>query len=153
MPGDGSALLAALALRLKAASNGVPLRTELLRALKAAAGPLVDDVRNEARARLPKAGGLNERVASSPIKVQVRTGIRTAGVRIVAQEHDARSTNFGDVRHPVFGHTDRWVNQVLPAQSVGWFLGSLDKHTPAVTANIVTAMERIAVQIQGLGTL
>jgi hypothetical protein len=54
-------------------------------------------------ARSAQAGGLNERIAKKPYRVQTRTGANTAGVRIVGTKVDPRINNQGRIAHPVFG--------------------------------------------------
>jgi hypothetical protein len=146
--GNGSADLAALAARLKLAGAG-GLRLQLLRGLKTGAAPLVDKARESAAANLPKSGGLAARVANSPIKVAVRTSASNAGVRITASEHDTRPTNAGYVRHPVFGHMDRFVSQEIPS-ATGWFTKPMESGGPAVTVELLAVIEAVGRQIQGI---
>jgi len=145
--GTGSAQLAALAVRLKVAGDKT-LRTELLRGLKSGADPLVKAVAEAARNQLPKRGGLNEQVAGQKVKVQVRTGARTAGVRLTTDAPDTKQTDSGFVRHPVFGHRDRkWPTQQIPAAK-GWWSKTLANGAPDVQPELTAAMERVAAQIQ-----
>lgn len=151
----GQQQLRDLGLRLKAGADTGLLRRELLKGIRAAAGPLVADVRQAARERLPKGGGLNEWVADSPIAVRTRlTGV-SAGVRIVntSKVPDGKrggtadfGSDRGKVRHPVFGHKDRWaVTNVEP----GWFSKTLEEKAPQVTPEVVAAMERTSRALTG----
>ena len=101
--GSGSAQLAALAVRLKTAGDK-GLRVELLRGLKEGAKPLIESVAKAAEAQLPKKGGLNLQVAGQKVTASVRTGARTAGVRMTTTAPDTLQTDKGFVRHPVFAH-------------------------------------------------
>jgi hypothetical protein len=91
---NGSAELAAVAARLKLAGDAA-LRLQLLRGLRNGAKPLIPRVQDAARAQLPRAGGLNEQVASQRVSVQIRTGARTAGVRLVTRAPDTAADRSG----------------------------------------------------------
>lgn len=129
---------------LKSAGRG-DLRKELNRALRDAAKPMIPKARASARARLPTRGGLADRVARAPQRVQVRTG-RDPGVRIVAgnKGSGARSAEQGTVKHPVFGNKNVWVVQQVPA---GWFSEPLLEEAAAVRRELVTALEDLAQRI------
>lgn len=145
--GNGSERLAALAVQLKIAGD-VTLRRELLRGLKSAANPLVEATADAAREKLPHGGGLNEQVAGQKVKVQVRTGARTAGVRLTTTAPDTAQTDSGIVRHPVYGNRKRWVTQKIPA-ATGWWSKTLADKGPEVTTELLAAMERVEHEIQG----
>lgn len=144
---DGSAQLRALAVRLKAAGES-GLRLELMRSMRAGAAPLIPIVQQAARDQLPKAGGLNEQVASQKVRVSVRTGARTAGVRLTTTAPDTKQTDAGFVRHPVFGHRDRWKTQQIPS-AVGWWSVTLADSGSAVTPELLAVMERVSRAIMG----
>lgn len=122
------------------------LRKELNNGLKRAARPLIPKVRAEALRRLPQSGGLAARVAKSPIRVQVRTGSKNAGVRIVVpgSAKGARSANQGFIRHPVFGNRNVWVEQSVRA---GWFDDPLKASAPEVRPELERALENVAEQV------
>ena len=144
--GAGSEQLAALAARLKVAGEK-GLRTELLRGLKKGAEPLVQKVTEAARDQLPKGGGLNEQVAGQKVKVQVRTGARTAGVRMTTTAPDTAMTDSGFVRHPVYGNRKKWVTQQIPAAK-GWWSQTLADGGSDVTPELLKVMEETATAIQ-----
>ena len=144
--GSGSAQLAALAVRLKAAGDKT-LRRELLRGLKSGADPLVKKVAEAARSQLPHGGGLNEQVAGQKVKVQVRTGARTAGVRLTTTAPDTSQTDAGFVRHPVYGNRKKWVVQQIPAAK-GWWSQTLADGGSDVTPELLKVMEETASAIQ-----
>lgn len=122
----------AVSKKLKAAGEG-GLRKEFHKAIQQAAKPLVPKVREAARRDLPKGGGLNERIARKPMRVQTRTGAKTAGVRIVGSKVDPR-INQGRVYHPVFGHKPGVVQQV--PEAAGYFDETLRDASPEVQAEV-----------------
>ena len=87
------------------------LEKERRKAQRAAVEPLEKEIRAEATATLPKAGGYAALMAKA-IKVTVRTGGQGATVlqaRVYARGRnelrDVRAVNNGTLRHPVFGRT------------------------------------------------
>ena len=140
----GSRDLLALSQKLKAASD-TGLRKEFNKALRDAAKPLIPKVREAARADLPKKGGLNERIAKKPLRAQVRTGAKTAGVRIVGSKVEPR-INQGRVWHPVFGRKGKnadgkknSVVQEIPGAK-GYFDKPLEESGPQVRAEVTAVM-------------
>ena len=144
--GAGSEQLAALAARLKVTGEK-GLRTQLLRGLKSGAEPLVKKVAEAARSQLPHGGGLNEQVAGQKVKVQVRTGARTAGVRMTTTAPDTSQTDAGFVRHPVYGNRKKWVTQQIPAAK-GWWSQTLADGGSDVTPELLKVMEETTAAIQ-----
>ena len=132
---EASAQLRLVAVKLKAAGAG-GLRLQLMRGLKAGAAPLIPAVQSAARSQLPKGGGLNEQVADQKVTVSVRTGAATAGVRLTTTAPDTSQTDSGYVRHPTFGHRDRWVTQQIP-DAVGWWSATLAAQGGAVSVELV----------------
>jgi hypothetical protein len=143
--GDG---LKALQRKMKALEGGGKvLRRELNKALRDGAKPLIDDARSAARSRLPHAGGLNDRIASAPMRIAVSASQREPGVKVVVKGVDARSTNSGRLRHPVFNRADRppvWVTQRIDP---GWFTDAMREKAPRVRPHLLAAMERAAQEI------
>lgn len=127
--------------------GGKVLRRELNTALRTGARPLIEDARSSARSNLPQAGGLADRVASAPMRVAVSASRREPGVKIVVKGVDARSTNSGRIRHPVYKRSDRptvWVTQRI---NPGWFTDAMRENAPRVRPHLLAAMERAAQQI------
>lgn len=147
MPSNASEQLHAIALALKVRGEK-GMKREMTAGLRLGAQPLVSAVRTSARARLPKSGGLAERVASERITVSVLTSARNAGVRIKTSTHDSRATNSGYVRHPVFGtwHEDM-PSQQIPA-AAGWWTDPLRAGSPAITPVLRAVMEKLAAEIR-----
>lgn len=141
-----------LALRTKETGDkGLMTRTR--RGLNKAAQPAREAVPAMERAVLPKAGGLNEWVASTPVRVSMLTGAKTAGVLLRQSKrgrirpHDLRKLNEqGRVRHPVFADQEKepdrkkwtWVDQYgLPT---GWWEGALLPTRVAVTTEMLRVL-------------
>lgn len=143
---SGSEQLAALGARLKVAGGG-GLRVQLLRGIKQGADPLVGAVYYAALNQLPKRGGLNVQVAKQKVTVSVRTGARTAGVRMTTTAPDTKQTDSGYVRHPMFGDRKKWIKQEIPA-AVGWWSETLQRESPKVTKDVLAVMKEVSVAIQ-----
>ena len=124
---------------LKAAGE-TGLRNELNKTLRNAAKPLIPKVRESARSVGPKTGGLNERLAKKPYRAQVRTGAKTAGVRIVGSKVDPRINDLGRIQHPVFGRKKSTVVQ-YDADVKGYFDKPLKESGPEVSRQVVAAMD------------
>lgn len=122
------------------------LRKELNTGLRRAAKPLVAQTRAEALRRLPSGGGLARRVAKEPQRIQVRTGTKTAGVRIVVgkKRGAAKAANRGVIRHPVFGNRDVWVNQSVPP---GWFDKTIKRNVPQIRRELEQVLDDIAERV------
>lgn len=148
---SGSAELRALAVRLKATGEQ-RLWVETAAALRAGAQPLVADVKQAAERQLPKRGGLNERVANEKVTVSVRTGARTAGVRLVTRAPATKQTDQGFVRHPTFGRRGKgqWKTEQIP-QAAGWWSKTLAKGAPKVAPHMRRVLRDVGRMIQGRG--
>ena len=107
----GATELAKLSGRVRTARP--ELRRALLKGTRMAMRPLVDEVK-AATDRLPS--GLRDFTSNARYTIRQKTEGQTAGVRLVGTlpGHDLYSIDRGDVRHPVFGHPDRWVSQGVP---------------------------------------
>jgi len=137
-----------LAARMKAA-GAVGLRAEMVAGLRAVAKPMVPLLQQAARDRLPRAGGLNEAVASKKPKVSVRTTGRTAGVRIRSQVK-GNYTNTGTWRHPVFGDRKKWV-QETDDNAAGWWDDTITAHDEEAKAAAMGVLRAVGRQAMGLG--
>lgn len=142
----GAEQFLALSKRLKAAGEK-ELRKELNRGLREAAKPLAKLTKQEALRSLPSRGGLAALVASSPQKVQVRTGASTAGVRIVVGKKGggARAADEGLIRHPVFGKPVFVTQPVTP----GWFSETADRNAPAIRDEVAAVLEDFTRKVVG----
>jgi hypothetical protein len=122
---------------LKAAGE-TELRKELDKAVRQAAKPLIPKVREAARENLPKRGKLNERIAKKPYRAQTRTGVNTAGVRIVGTKVDPRINATGRIAHPTFGHKPIVVQYDRAAR--GYFDETLREAAPEVQEDVVAVV-------------
>lgn len=140
--GDG---LVALQRKLKDCDK--ILTRELNKALREIGGELIPDARAAARSGLPRHGGLNERIAGAKMRVAISASKREPGVKIVVKGTDARSSNKGLIRHPVFG---KWLPN-LPPQKIrpGWFTDAMKQKAPRVRPKLAAALERTAEKIAG----
>lgn len=139
----GAEQFLALSKALKAAGEK-ELRKELNAEMRKAGKPLIALTRAAALDQLPSSGGLAALVAKEPQRIQVRTGQATAGMRVVVGKRrgGARAANRGVIRHPVFGNTDRWVNQKVEP---GWFDRTLTEGAPEIVRpRIEAAMQSVA---------
>jgi len=119
------------------------LRRELNKALRDASAPLIRQARDAAREELPRAGGLNERIAGAPMRVSVTSG-KSPGIKIVVKGVDARAANRGVIRHPVYKQDDRptvWVTQRIKPD---WFTDRMRRKAPDVRPRLVEAMDEVA---------
>lgn len=148
----GAEDLLALSKRLKAAGQ-TELRKELHKDIRNAAKPLIPKVRAASLAELPSRGGLNRRIARKPYRSQVRTGAKTAGVRIVGSKVDPR-INQGRVWHPIFGRKGKAKNggrnsvvQKIPSAD-GYFDETISENATAIREDLRRALaawaERVA---------
>lgn len=126
---------------------------QMTAAMRVAAKPLVTAVKAAAEQKLPHRGGLNTRVAKARVTVSVRTGARTAGVRLYTRDTDTRATDHGYVRHPTFGRRtgpNDWHDQSIP-QAEGWWSQTLADESPGATPELMAVMRRVGDEIQGRG--
>lgn len=125
---------------LKAAGR-TDLRKELHKGLQEAAKHLIPFTRAEARAILPKRGGLNERIARAPQRVRIKTG-SNPGVSLVAGRagSGARGAQFGEVAHPVF-NTGKWGRTKVPKF---WLTTPIREHQTDTVNRLEDALERVA---------
>jgi hypothetical protein len=148
MPNDAANQLRRLARDVEAA--GLKVRREIVPRLRTAAVPMVDDIRGNAD-RLPAHGGFSRVIRESSITVRANTSARSAGVTIVGVRRktggmvDLRAVNAGKLRHPVFGNTDTWVNQNIPA---GFWDRAIEKNRQRVYNAMTHLMDEIKRDIE-----
>lgn len=153
MAANASEELRAIAVRLRAAGEGSMWR-RVAAALRKGASPLVPAVEAEAAKRLPQSGGLAKLVADRHTTISVRTGISTAGVRLIRRKDSAgRQLNSGHVYHKTFGIDPKvipWKRQETPGAK-GWWTEPLVEKSPAITPALEAVMREVADEIQGRG--
>jgi hypothetical protein len=137
----GADALLAVSKRLKDA-GAKEARKALHRGVAGAAKPIIPKIRQAARDQLPAQGGLNERIARKPYRAQVRTGVKTAGVRITGGKVDPR-INQGRVAHPVFGRPGSTVVQYVP-EARGYFDDTVRDAAPQIRDDVVEVLEDFA---------
>jgi len=126
------------------------LRNEMNSALKKAAKPLPNAVKEAAGNRFPKRGGLSKIMAKRTPKVVTRTGATTAGVRIEDKTTDPRMNSQGRIYHPLFGRPGSDVVQIVPGVK-GYFDETLEGKAPEVRDEVVSVLEDYARRlVQGL---
>lgn len=86
------------------------LKKNFMRAVRATVAPLKEEIPESARQKLPHKGGFAERIAKS--KFAVRTKQSTVIVQI-ANPINLKKIDEGSLRHPVWGHMDRWSEQKI----------------------------------------
>ncbi len=108
---DGSAQLKAVAAQIKAAGDK-GLGKELSVALRHAAKPVQESIKESLVATMPERGGYRATVSKSVrFRVNVRAGSRSGTVRILtfahgkAENRDLPRLDKGELRHPVFGRS------------------------------------------------
>lgn len=90
------------------------------RRVQSVVAPIERAVDEMALSILPHGGGLNRWVADAPLKASIRTGARSAGVRLrmgrnsLKKRSDLNSIDRGEVRHPTYGRRGGKVRKALP---------------------------------------
>jgi hypothetical protein len=148
----GAEKLDALGAELKRQGLGA-VRLKMLRNLRAAAKPVIDDVRHEIDSELPHGGGLNEFAAAAKLGVRTRVGGRLVGVRISGPRKGpgadlGRANDSGEVRHPVYGDRRVWAVTKVRA---GFADRGLEKAAPAVRESLVAVLEETSAEIAAIG--
>ena len=125
----------------------VKLNRQLTGAITKATKPAKQAIRDSARRKLPKRGGLADVIARSRLSTSKRKG----GVRIRASsKHSIKKMDQGILRHPVFADSRlernawTWVNQDVEA---GWFTDPLEELAPEVRDEILKAMNDVIAEL------
>lgn len=143
----GAEQFLALSRRLKAAGE-TELRKELNKSVRDAAKPLIPKIRESARSKGPKKGGLGERLAKKPYRTQTRTGASTAGVRVVGSKVDPRINDTGRIQHPVFGRSGSTVVQNVPGLK-GYFDEPLNEAGPTIRQDVLQTLDDFSKRLTG----
>jgi len=108
-------------------------------------------INERARARARRGSGLRQTIAGA-LRLVIKTGVKTAAVRIEVNESklppDQRTLprhldSPRGWRHPTFGH-DPWTHQ----QGKPWFATTIRKHVGEVRTAVIKAMDEIADYIE-----
>lgn len=105
--------------------------------------PLKEQVSKSALQKLPKRGGLANKVAAS--KYAVRTKATTVMFQMV-NPIDIKSFDEGLIRHPVFGNKNVWVEQKV---TPGFWSDPINADKPAIVGVIVELMNETIKKIDG----
>lgn len=120
-------------------------RSEIRRTLTKATKPLRTQIRDAARDRLPKAGGLNKWAAVMPgLLTDFRPDTQSVKIRDSKRGHDLKSIDEGRVRHPLYGDKNHWYQQAV---APGFFTDTVAARSPEVAAVVRTELEKYLAQI------
>lgn len=130
--------------RVSKALKGAPkdLRSELTKGITRAVKPLKKAAKDEAKASLPRRGGLGRQVARTKLPHRRRASGQAAGLRVLAQPgavKDPRRIDRGRVRHPTFGRRPWVLQDVKP----GWFTRPMTEGSPTVRRELLQVMHDI----------
>jgi hypothetical protein len=120
------------------------MQREVRAALREAVKPAIAAARLRARQTLPHSGGLGQYIGRSRINTQIKMGSQVASLRVTSKSHNPRIDR-GVVRHPVFGHRDRWSEQRVPE---GWFSQPMTQLGPELRRELLQSMDRLAEQMR-----
>lgn len=148
----------AVARAMRQQADGKELRRDLIREMKSAVRPGVDEVRARARAmphtsrrktpHAPLGATLARKTTSTVNLTGKRTGVRVKIKRtpeLGGFTYAARRVNRGHWRHPVFWRVplvQRWVTQTSPLK--GFFDDTLRRHRAEYKKGVVDALEKTA---------
>ena len=149
---NGAEQFAVLARRLKELGDK-ELSREFSRSISTATRPLIRGIRQSARDTLPRAGGLADRVAKTPIRTQRSSSSKRAGVRIVGRDpYNIAKLDKGRLRHPVFADPSKprnqwtWVNQKVKP---GWWTTPTELAGKSVQVQVEKAMAAMKRKLDG----
>lgn len=115
--------------------------------------PAKKAVQKQARAKLPKRGGLAETMSRAiRMRVKTDTGYTTAGVTLVtsAAGHSRLrhidAINRGTLRHPVHGRRGVWVTQRVP---IGFWDAAMDETSDDAHARMRAVLDETARTLKG----
>ena len=134
-----------LSAKFRAAGNeGKGLRKALYKEILRETKPLKQDAKRNAKAILPKRGGLARRVAASSFSTKTRIIGAGAGVSIIAkgkgQARGVKQIDAGRVRHPIWGRKNRWVTQSV---TPGWFTKAMEKGAGKIRDGVQRAVNDV----------
>jgi hypothetical protein len=146
----GAEKLTRLGAAIKAAGDK-DLQRELRRAMQRGGKPLKEAARRGALERLPKRGGLAERVSTSKFGVRTTTSGKGAAVRVIGQSgYDLQDMDEkGEIRHPVYGRRKgKWATTSVKP---GWFSDAEEAAAPKVRDELVQAIDIVAAKLEASG--
>lgn len=153
---DGRALKR-VAMALRQEADGKQLHRDLGKSIRKALAPAADEARAGIRsmpsAGLPVEGGGLRQAIARRVRAQAKMSGRLPGARVRVTKRGmprgfelaARRTNRRKGwRHPVFGDTDRWAQQI---GKPGWFDDPMRRGRPRYRAAVLAAMNESARRI------
>lgn len=143
----GSADLERLAIAYR--EGGRKIRSAMAKGLRAPANPLAEAVVKQGAEKMPRRGGLSERIAASRGGVTVSLLGQRVSVSLrmkTVEGYDLRTIDRkGIIRHPVFGNRKVWnVTKVEPHAFTDVFNEGAPEVRQAVLTAIRTALAEIA---------
>lgn len=115
------------------------LKKALFAGLNRATKPMREAALREAPLRLPRRGGLGDRVART---TKLGTSTSRGGVAIFGRNRSqARLMDQGFVRHPVFGNREVWRNTRFQP---GWFTDPMLAGAPQARRDVVELLDDLA---------
>jgi hypothetical protein len=137
---EGVAQLAALSKRLRDTGEK-DLKRELNRSLRDASKKPIRLAKANAAERLPRKGGLAEKVATSRITQKNRLSAKNPTLAIqAANDVNLWRLDRGRIRHPVFGNRDKWVTQNITS---GWWSDAMNEAAPEARRELAKALDRV----------
>jgi hypothetical protein len=131
------------------ASGDKGLDRALRRAGQRCGKPMKTAAREGALKRLPKRGGLAERVATSKFSVRMTSSGKRVGVRIIGRSgYDLQGMDDGKIRKPVYGNRKNWVSQEIAS---GWFSESEEAAAPKFRAEFDRALDELGRELEARG--
>lgn len=130
------------------ATGRTGLRNDLNKAMKAAAKPMIADVRQAFRDELPARGQLGAFMAKKRTTIVTRTG-RDPGVGVSVAKTDPRLESEGRLAHPVFNRRRANGKRVYVVQRIqpGLVGRQVEESAPDVRGALERALEDMAERI------
>jgi delta 1-pyrroline-5-carboxylate dehydrogenase len=128
--------------RLKEADK--ELRLGFNAKVRALLAPLGIDISQSALERLPKRGGLAKRVAESKFTTRSRL---TSILFQMSNTFEIKDMDEGLIRHPVFGHMDRWAEQKIQPN---FWTDPVTAIEPAITVGVESLIQETVRKIEGV---
>lgn len=116
---EGGHKLAIAAKEARKIGDGKTIIKEMRSEIRSAVPPFRVAVRRNALTTLPSSGGLNVWTSKTRIRAAIKTGFRTASIKLVGakssrgKKHDIRSLDRGRLRAPLFGNRRFWHQQAV----------------------------------------
>lgn len=117
------------------------IRNAFNKSVRAAVAPLKDEVKKSAHDKLPRKGGLADKVSGS--KFATRTSASGLSLNMT-NLFQLKDIDEGKLRHPVFGHMNVWANQKINS---GFWTEPTTKAQAEIVASVNEAMDEVIKEI------